>query len=628
LPLLLALTACPKSPKRTRVIPDVPTSGDPAARAKFQQARARFERDGEGMSAREFESIAREYPDDPIAPYARFYSGRASFRDGSYEDARATLAAIGTEADVDDALRRRVRLFLGLATGYLGDHARAIALLDDAEAANDDNERGERFAVLAQAHAATGAAARAFPYYDAWYPIATGAEKAYLVARTRELASTLDWPAAAKALEALPNADGPSTLALAERIASSLGADATANGDASTATRMRQIATRARGKLGLDAGGSRGDGNSQLVGAVLPLSGKRGRIGSAALTGAALAAGTFDRTSGQGVGADGMPKPFTLSTRDSKSLADVAGDAVSRLRADGAVAIVGPLDTASVRVAARQAADDGVPLIALDQLGGEDVGVDSPYVFHIALSPEVRARALARHAYDAGKRRFAILHPEGNYGEQTAAAFRSEVESLGGSVISVASYDRKTTSFTKVIGTIRGKPWDALFVPDAASRLELVVPALASANLMVLPAKARDPKRGRKILLLSTAEALRPKYLRGSGRYSEGAVFAPGFYADEDDPVIGPYVSRYQAAYDKAPTYLDAYAFDAALVVRAAVESGARSRAEVSASLAASSVDGLTGAIRFSAAHRRADAGLLFVVDKDAGGEYRIHARR
>ena len=54
--LVLALAAgCPKSPKRTRTLPDVPTTGDATARARFQEARARFERDGGEVTAADFE---------------------------------------------------------------------------------------------------------------------------------------------------------------------------------------------------------------------------------------------------------------------------------------------------------------------------------------------------------------------------------------------------------------------------------------------------------------------------------------------------------------------------------------------------------------------------------------------
>jgi ABC-type branched-subunit amino acid transport system substrate-binding protein len=100
-------------------------------------------------------------------------------------------------------------------------------------------------------------------------------------------------------------------------------------------------------------------------------------------------------------------------------------------------------------------------------------------------------------------------------------------------------------------------------------------------------------------VLLSTAEALAPAFLRGSGRYTVGALFAPGFYPDDQHPRIGPFVQRFRAAYGTDPTYLDAYGFDAGLCVRAAVGAGAQSRAGVAAWLARNVVPGLTGDIRF-----------------------------
>jgi len=134
---------------------------------------------------------------------------------------------------------------------------------------------------------------------------------------------------------------------------------------------------------------------------------------------------------------------------------------------------------------------------------------------------------------------------------------------------------------------------------------------------VVQPTGERRPRRGRPIALFSTAEALGPKFLRGSGRYTKGAVLAPGFFPDEADPRIGAYVARYRLAYGEDPTYLDAYAYDAALVVRAAVEAGARDRASLGAALAAGKTPGLTGDIAFDAARSRADRGVLFVVTAD-----------
>ena len=53
---LLVLAACPGRQTRKTLVPDVPTSGDAAARSRFQDARARFLRDGKDTG--EFHRIA------------------------------------------------------------------------------------------------------------------------------------------------------------------------------------------------------------------------------------------------------------------------------------------------------------------------------------------------------------------------------------------------------------------------------------------------------------------------------------------------------------------------------------------------------------------------------------------
>ena len=166
-----------------------------------------------------------------------------------------------------------------------------------------------------------------------------------------------------------------------------------------------------------------------------------------------------------------------------------------------------------------------------------------------------------------------------------------------------------------------GHGWQALFVPDQADKLELIAPALAAAGYVAAPLAAKKPRRGTKIALLSTAEGAGDKLLRNAGRHVEGAVLAPGFFPDRQDPLIGAFVVRYEERFARTPTAVDAYAWDAALVVRAAVAGGARSRAATADAIAAGVVDGLTGAVRFGADHHRSDGGLLYQVQRVGDGD-------
>src|SRR5262249_39734768 len=176
-----------------------------------------------------------------------------------------------------------------------------------------------------------------------------------------------------------------------------------------------------------------------------------------------------------------------------------------------------------------------------------------------------RAGACAGWAVAGGARRFAILAPDIPYGARAAAAFQKEVEARGGTVVASEKYKKETTSFVEPVGRVAKASFDALFVPDTAAHLELLAPQLAVADLLVAPPNAKKAKRGRNVLLVATAEALAPRFLRGSGRYTNGAALAPGFYPDDADPRIAPYVQRFRVAYGDDPTWLDAYAYDAAL---------------------------------------------------------------
>ncbi|HUH05911.1 MAG TPA: penicillin-binding protein activator, partial [Kofleriaceae bacterium] len=314
-----------------------------------------------------------------------------------------------------------------------------------------------------------------------------------------------------------------------------------------------------------------------------------------------------------------------VSLRDSGSDAATAARQVEALAREGAIAVVGPVSDADVAAVTVVASKEGLPVLSLaprPRSPGQGV------VFHVAQSAEDRARALARYAIRVGARDVAILAPKSGYGRAVGAAFRAEIEQLGGTVVSAVEYEPGETSFGKVVRSVRG-PWQAVFVPDQAAKLALIAPALAAGNLQSRPEGKGKTKVGRPILLLSTAEAVDDRYLRSAGRYSYGAVLAPGFYPDRTDAFIARFVDRFREAFGREPGTWEAHAFDAALMVRQAVDAGARSRAEVAAALAGTPVQGLTGTLRFGADGMRADGGLLFTVDKAEGADqYLIRARR
>jgi ABC-type branched-subunit amino acid transport system substrate-binding protein len=223
-----------------------------------------------------------------------------------------------------------------------------------------------------------------------------------------------------------------------------------------------------------------------------------------------------------------------------------------------------------------------------------------------------------------GARSFALVGPDTAVGKALRAAFKKAVTDGGGKVAADASYPPGSTSFGGVVATIKKAQPQVIFVADGADRLELIAPALAAADLWSAPWGAARPAgapgqpKPRNVLLLSTAADLSPRLLQSSGRYVQGALLAPGFYAGAEDARARGFVDAYRAAYGQDPHATEAYAYDGVNAIRTAIAAGAKTRGELARALGEGTFQGLTGAMHFGAAHERADAPVVYVVAGDA----------
>ncbi len=620
--LSIFFAGCPSKRKIASPEPPVPRSGNQEALEQFEESQSQFRR-GEGeVDPARFETIVKEFPNDPIVPHALLYAGMSSVRSGEYKKAIANLDQLVARQGAEKALVDRGLLYRGIAKNYLKDHDGALT---DLEAGKDsvgqvEGEREEWLAAMAVAHEGRGSLGKALNYYDEWHRKGRASERAFIVARVEEIVGLLIDADLERAYESLADKKGPAAAFLGRRHAGALRD----RGEQEAAVRVTSETEGARKAFGLtvSVGGNAGAGDPNRLGGILPLSGRQSRIGEYSGRGLALAA-SFGDKSGEGA-RGGWPRRFSLVLRDSSSSPEKAVADLKELAAEDVIAVIGPVRRDASRAVAQAASEISVPVVTLSGVPAE---TDSPYVFHAVHSPEMRAQALARHAFNLGVRDFAILRPKVKYGDAVGAAFRAEVERLGGTVIVDVRYAEGTTSFKDYTSKLK-KPWQAIFVPDSAKRLELIAPALAIANFVARPFREKGGK-GRSILLLSTAEALAPTFVDAAARYSVGAILAPGFYADSRDGAIGPFVDRYTRAFGVPPTSTDAYAFDAALAVRAVVEGGAANRGEVASGLAKVKVGGLTGAVEFDGGtHRRKDSGLLYEVQKISAGGHAIRVVR
>lgn len=602
---LLVLVACPRQTRRT-LVPDVPKHGDAQARSRFLEAKTRFLQDG--GDATDFKRIVEEFPNDPIVPWAELYAGIAALKERRFAEADAQLAKV-IDTNANPGITARAELFLGITKNYEGDSASARALLGKSErAVENDDERTEYLAALAYATAAGDRPLQALPIFDQLFSRVTPAERALIVARCQELVAALDRNTLERLFDQIPDRRGPAIAAVGSRLVVLYDHA----GDVPRADKMRENMVPPRSAVGLPrtiteaevgSPGASATGDAGLLGAVVPLGSSRAnRVAEQAVAGFGLAAGAPD---GKGV--------VAIETRAAVDKTSSA-EAVDALARQNVVAIVGPIDNASVDGATTRAESLGVPIITLATTAEQrPVG---RFIFHIRHSPEARARTLAQAALARGVRTFAVLAPDSAYGKGISAAFAEAVKQGGGTIVTQVTYPANAKSFTKEAAALK-TGWDAVFVPDEGKRLGLIAPALAvTGNLPMAMPWPKKMKNGRPILLLSTAEGLEASYLAAAGRHSLGALLAPGFYPDNADPVQKPFIDRFVAAYGHLPEATEAYAYDAAQLAASASAGG---RVGLAGALTRGQLQGVTGAIQFGVEHRRTDPGVLYTVVDEAG---------
>lgn len=354
---------------------------------------------------------------------------------------------------------------------------------------------------------------------------------------------------------------------------------------------------------------------ANVIGVAVPLSGNYKGWGEAIVQGVSLA------VEGSGL---------KLAVRDTKGDPEAAAQAVQQLALDeGAIAIVGGVLNVEAERAAQTAEELAVPFVTLSKQEG--VTAVGPFVFQNMLTASAQAKALAEYAMERrGLKRFAVMYPNIPYGNELARAFWNDVEARGGQIRAAETYGTDRTTFTPLVKEMVGKArlderadyqsaakeiikdeknpyrrkkllekaketlppivdFDAIFIPDFASKVKLIAPALAVEDVVTATC---DPREVEKIARVTHRDDLRPVQLLGAngwggdpslfdtspgapGRHVKCAVYVDGFFAGSHRPDTKRFVEAFQAKYGgRTPTILEASAYDAARMARQVIETG------------------------------------------------------
>lgn len=269
------------------------------------------------------------------------------------------------------------------------------------------------------------------------------------------------------------------------------------------------------------------DANRHRIALLVPLTGPNGAVGQSIANAANLAV------------LDTGGKRVRITFYDT---ATGPSGAASRAIAEGNKLILGPLLAEDVRLVAPVAQRSRVPLISFSN----DTGVAGNGTFIMGYTPAQSIERVVRFARSKGMSSFAGLTPSGVYGERAANAFLRSVESAGGRVVSLQSFDRSRTGLAAAAAKLTG-PYDAVLIADGARNASQAVTLI---------------RRGGP-----TAKVLGTELWNTETSLSANTPLHGAWFASVSDSLYRQLASKYRVRYGAAPYRIASMGYDAVLLV-------------------------------------------------------------
>ena len=322
--------------------------------------------------------------------------------------------------------------------------------------------------------------------------------------------------------------------------------------------------------------------NKNLIGCIIPLSGKYAQFGEWVKNGILTA---VNQKGGEVFG-----KRVELVFKDSEGSPDKSADAIQELAEnDKPIAIIGPIRSVSVKASVEAVNEFKIPLIS-PTADDEDIVNLSPYIFRNAVTPKMQGEAMALYSFNKlGMKNFAIIYPENFYGRNLTKYFTAKINELGGTIIGEESYSPDENDFQEQASKIKEKqdtiaPIEGIYLPGFFDKVALIIPHIyfqGIQGIRFLGSNGWDSNTG-------GADGASKKIIEMVEKKSnlEGAVFTDGFYADSKRPEVQEFVKAYKEAFDSTPNFYAAQSYDAACILINLLKSGAITREAIKQGLA------------------------------------------
>ena len=248
-----------------------------------------------------------------------------------------------------------------------------------------------------------------------------------------------------------------------------------------------------------------------------------------------------------------------LVTKDTKGSSLGASEAANAAIREGVEVILGPLVSPSVSAVSQVARMANVPVVAFST--DQTVAVSNS-VFLLSFMIESELEAIARQATSEGITQFAMMVPQGPYGQRVAETFPGILAKYGGSVVHSETYARDTSAMfepaQRLASAASLSPYQAVLIPEGGNLLRSLAPALAYYGV--------DPREVRFF---------------GTGLWNDPSIQREPSLRGGQFPAPPPeeranFIAQYRAVYGSAPPRIASLGYDAVLLAAYMANEGPR----------------------------------------------------
>jgi branched-chain amino acid transport system substrate-binding protein len=233
---------------------------------------------------------------------------------------------------------------------------------------------------------------------------------------------------------------------------------------------------------------------------------------------------------------------ITLFVKDDRSTPEGAHDAAQAAVSEGDELILGPLFSPNVRAVSQIAQGANKPVVAFST----DASTAGPGVYLLSFLIENYVDRIVDYAASQGKRSFAALIPDNDYGHVAEAEFQQFAARRGLRVMEIEHYQPQTlTASVQKIAAL-GDSIDTLFIPEQADAMPAMAQALSAAGV-----------NSKKVQILGTG-------LWNDTRVLNLPALQGAWFAAPPNAGFTAFAARYRARFNSDPTRIATLGYDAA----------------------------------------------------------------